>query len=162
MSDPIGAIILTVVRIQPRTPPEATLFFEALGALIPIMLLLSVSMTLTGLVTRSWWRLLAAATGSLVVTVFSFGLWTFALLVACVQIAAALAFRWSAGWRGWLALMTAALLAWALAVPLSFSLQTARPVPASIAFAMVMLGYAAVIAGPRRLRSITSRQNVNW
>ena len=120
-------------------------------------LLASVVVTPVGLVRRSWPRLQAGALLSLAFSIaaaFSFGLLT--LLLTCLQLAAAVALRWSARRRGWVVLLLLACLAWALAVPIPLFLeQPTRWLPA-VTLAMLIAGFALAIGGPMRRRAMAS------
>ena len=120
-------------------------------------LLASVIVTPVGLAARSWPRLLAGALLSLAFSIaaaFSFGL--LALLLTCLQLAAAVALRWSAGRRGWTVLLLLALLAWALAVPIPLFLEPPTPWLPAITLAMLIAGFALAIVGPMRPRAAAS------
>lgn len=118
------------------------------------MLAVSLVLTFAGFSLRSWKVLWAAAALSILFTlaaILSIGPLT--LLLVALQLAGAVAFRWSVGARGWLALLGSAGLIWLLAVPVQLAFG-----PAPLLLLLVPVGILAAIAAtmfgpPSRHRS---------
>jgi len=92
---------------------------------------------------RSWVWLLTAAVLSLVFSIAAlFSIGPAVVLLTCLQLAGAVAFRWSFGWRGWAGLMLLGATVWAIAVPGQISLG--REIPVIVVLPLALL--AALIA----------------
>ena len=85
-------------------------------ALLWATLVASLSATAYGLARQSWPRLLVAALLSLTFSLTAFSLGFLTLLLTCLQLAAALALRRSAGARGWTILLLLGAFAWAVGI----------------------------------------------
>lgn len=77
----------------------------------------SVVVTTLGLAKRSWRHLgVAAILGILFSSAALFSIGPFVMLLVGWQLAAAVAFRWRVGWRGWVTLLVIAAAIWSMAV----------------------------------------------
>ncbi len=80
--------------------------------------LVSLVLTVVGLALRSWRLLWVAFCFAVVFSVAAaLSIGPFVLLLVALQLASAVALRRSFDWRGWVALITTAILIWVLAFP---------------------------------------------
>ncbi len=101
----------------------------------------SLVLTVVGLALRSWRLLWMAVLFSLVFTAAAaLSIGPFVVLLVALQLASAVALRRSVHWRGWVMLLSTAVLIWILVVP--FQLLVSRFLPF---FFLVPLGLVAAI-----------------
>jgi hypothetical protein len=107
------------------------------------MLATALILTFVGFALRSWKVLWLAAVLSLLFTVAAaLSIGPLTLLILGLQLASAVAYRWDAGVRGWLALLSSAGLIWLLSVPAQLAFG-----PAPFLFVLIPIGIlAAVVA----------------
>ena len=117
-------------------------------ALLWATLVASLSATVYGLARRSWPRLLVAALLSLTFSLTAFSLGLLTLLLTCLQLAAALALRRSAGARGWTILLLLGAFAWAVGVLVPLWLDPLTAWLPTITLAMIAIGIVLTIVGP--------------
>jgi len=101
----------------------------------------SLVLTVVSLALRSW-RLLwvAIAFSFLFTAAAALSIGPFTLLLVALQLACAVALRWSVHWRGWIMLISSALFIWFLVAP--FQIFVGRFLPF---FFLVPLGLVAAI-----------------